>query len=198
LKGGKQLRQLITDVAVFQEVNNKPPEPMELIDTNVLMKSLVESMDVLLEEIGGEINFPELPSVVGHQPTLFSSFKHLIENGIKYNNSNTPVVEVQYFRNVDTHFFQIKDNGIGISSTYHESIFELFKRLNGRRFCEGSGLGLNVSQKLLEKLGGKITILESEEGKGSTFQISFPILKEPKTIVVDVEINEKEKLSYEL
>ncbi|MFT4665722.1 MAG: signal transduction histidine kinase [Polaribacter sp.] len=189
LKGSKQLRQLITDIGVFQEVSDKEPEPMELIDTNNLMKDLVESMDVLLEESGAEINFPELPSVLGRQTTLFSSFKHLIENGIKYNNSSTPIIGIQYFRNVDMHFFQIKDNGIGISSTYHEFIFELFKRLNGGEFCEGSGLGLNVSQKLLEKLGGAITVLESEEGKGSTFQISFPILEEPKVVESHVDIN---------
>jgi len=76
------------------------------------------------------------------------------------------------------HFFEIKDNGIGMSPEYHSKVFNMFKRLNHRGVYGGSGLGLSITQKLVKKLNGEISILHSQENQGSTFQISFPDFSE--------------------
>ena len=104
-------------------------------------------------------------------------FENLITNGINFNKSETPKVEVRYFEKETFHYFEFEDNGIGIAPQFQDKIFGMFKRLNDRTIHNGSGLGLNISKRILEQIGGDISIISSKEGKGTTFQIYFPIIK---------------------
>ena len=174
---GKQLHQLIEDVSIFQRIGNDSKKDPE--DTNIhnMMNTILESISILLMEKKARIKFQNLPTIKTHRLFLFLVFKNLIENGLKYNKSVPPIIEISYYEKNQIHFFQFKDNGIGIAPQFQERVFGMFKRLNDRSSYSGSGMGLSISQKMMAKLNGKISIVKSEEGKGSTFQVSLPVLK---------------------
>jgi signal transduction histidine kinase len=106
--------------------------------------------------------------------------KNLIQNKLKFNHSEVPTVEIQYYKTVTAkgsgqahHQITISDNGIGIDKIYHEKIFEMFKRLHNRGAYEGSGIDLAIVKLSVEKLGGTVK-LKNKEGKGSRFVINIP------------------------
>lgn len=173
---GKQLHQLIEDVSVFQKIGNDAKKPAEDADIQSMMNDIVESVSILLMEKKGKVKFNNLPTIKTHKLFLFLVFKNLIENGLKYNESLFPLIKVSYFEQNKTHYFQFEDNGIGIAPQFQDRVFGMFKRLNDRGTYSGSGLGLSICKKMIGKLKGDIRIVQSEEGKGSTFQVSFPVL----------------------
>ena len=122
----------------------------------------------------GNNNKPYSYSGITMYPKIFENdllqLKNLIENGLKYNNSENPTVNINYEKTETHHKIIVSDNGIGIKKQYHEKIFEMFKRLHNRGAYEGSGIGLAIVKLSVEKLGGTVKI-ESEEGKGSRFVI---------------------------
>ncbi|MFK8009956.1 MAG: ATP-binding protein [Saprospiraceae bacterium] len=174
---GKQLHQLIEDVSVFQKIGNDAKKPPEDADIQYMMNDIVESVSILLMEKKGKVKFNNLPTIKTHKLFLFLVFKNLIENGLKYNESAFPLIKVTYFEQNRTHYFQFKDNGIGIAPQFQDRVFGMFKRLNDRGTYSGSGLGLSICKKMIGKLNGDIRIVQSEEGKGSTFQVSFPFME---------------------
>lgn len=176
-KGGKQLHQLIDDVATFQKVGNITSNNYKLLDLNLFTTTILESIDTLLSERNAKVFYTSLPSICCDQSVLFIIFKNLIENGIKYNQSDVPTVHITYIRKDNMHCIMFQDNGIGIAPQFHEKVFGMFKRLNDRRSYSGSGLGLNIVKKIINKVDGDVGILTSEEGKGSTFVVSLPIIK---------------------
>lgn len=174
---GKQLHQLIEDVSVFQKIGNDAKKPAEDADIQAMMNDIVESVSILLMEKKGKVKFSNLPTLKTHKLFLFLVFKNLIENGLKYNESLFPLIKVTYFEQNRTHYFQFEDNGIGIAPQFQDRVFGMFKRLNDRGTYSGSGLGLSICKKMIGKLNGDICIVHSEEGKGSTFQVSFPFIE---------------------
>lgn len=182
-KSGKQLNQLIEDVSTFHKVGNDSNHVLEVTNTNSMMGTILESVSILLAEKNAQVKFKNLPSIRTHRLFLYLVFKNLIENGLKYNESDKPQIEVSYFLKNNTHFFEFKDNGIGISSQFHETVFGMFKRLNDRGSYSGSGLGLSLSKKMIKKLEGDILIIHSKKGEGSTFQISLPVLDSNEEVI---------------
>jgi signal transduction histidine kinase len=173
---GKQLHQLIEDVSVFQKIGHHAKKPAENANIQKMMSDIVESVSILMLEKKGEIKFKNLPIIKTHKLFLFLVFKNLIENGLKYNESISPMIKVTYFERDSTHYFQFQDNGIGIAPQFQDRVFGMFKRLNDRGTYSGSGLGLSICKKMIEKLNGDIQVIQSEEGKGSTFQVNFPFM----------------------
>ena len=100
-------------------------------------------------------------------------FQNLIENGIKYNKSKTPTVQIGYKQNNGFHNFSIKDNGIGIEEQYLDDVFKMFKRLHNISEYEGTGIGLALCKKIIESNGGEI-VLQSKIGVGSEVSIKMP------------------------
>ena len=98
----------------------------------------------------------------------------MIENAVKYNTSEVPVIRVRYVDQGEHHLFIIEDNGIGIAEEYQDQIFQMFKRLHTRNNYQGSGLGLAICKKIVEFLGGTIWV-ESKEGIGSRFCFQLPV-----------------------
>lgn len=174
---GKQLHQLIEDVSVFQKIGNDAKKPAEDADIQAMMSDITESVSILLMEKKGKVKFNNLPTIKTHKLFLFLVFKNLIENGLKYNESLFPLIKITYFEQNKTHYFHFQDNGIGIAPQFQDRVFGMFKRLNDRGTYSGSGLGLSICKKMIGKLDGDIRIVQSEEGKGSTFQVSFPFME---------------------
>jgi light-regulated signal transduction histidine kinase (bacteriophytochrome) len=104
---------------------------------------------------------------------IFNLFLNLIQNGIKYNKSEVPQVDIDFVEDDFNFIFSISDNGIGIDEKYKEQIFVVFKRLHTQQEYEGTGIGLSICKKIVENLNGKIWI-DSTVGEGSTFFISLP------------------------
>ena len=125
-----------------------------------------------IDESHASITHDSLPNITGDQAQIADLLQNLISNAIKYRRSDPPRIHVSAVPSSDTWVFTVKDNGIGIPPEYHESVFELFKRLHPGSEYPGSGLGLAISRKIVERHGGRIW-LDSTPGVGSTFYFTL-------------------------
>jgi light-regulated signal transduction histidine kinase (bacteriophytochrome) len=120
------------------------------------------------------VSHDPLPEVIVDNTQLAQVFQNLIVNGIKFNSQETPKIHISAERKASEWVFSVKDNGIGINPQYSEKIFEVFKRLHKKEEYPGTGIGLAICKKIVERHGGHIWV-ESELGKGSTFDFTLPI-----------------------
>lgn len=120
------------------------------------------------------IFFTELPTIETDENLIYLIFKNLIDNAIKFKKPKEEVqIKIEHTDNKTHWEFKISDNGIGINEEYFEKVFQLFQRLDSNTENQGTGVGLSITKKAIEKLGGKIT-LNSEKNKGSTFSFILP------------------------
>ena len=121
-------------------------------------------------------------------------FTNLIDNGIKFNKSETPRIHITVKQDQSNYIFSVKDNGIGIEKQYQEKVFGLFERLHTRDEYEGTGAGLAICKKIVEEFGGRIWV-ESDVLKGSVFHFTIPrALSEIKVDQIDAQMNINETL----
>ena len=124
---------------------------------------------------GAKINSEELPRLNGDVGQLTQLFQNLIGNAIKFCGKTPPEVTVSATRKDTEWIISVVDNGIGIAPQYQDQIFGMFKRLHGRNEYEGTGIGLAVCNKIVERHGGRIWV-ESEAGKGAAFHFTTPVI----------------------
>ncbi|MFK7948875.1 MAG: ATP-binding protein [Saprospiraceae bacterium] len=170
-----QLYTLIEDFARYTTLSKDEVIEKESVDLNELTFSVINALQETIQKSKGQIEISELPTIQSTNSLLFATLKNLIENGLKYNKSENPTVNIDYNQTKTHHEIIISDNGIGIKKEYHQKIFEMFKRLHNRGAYEGSGIGLAIVKLSVEKLGGTVN-LESEKGKGSRFVIELPLV----------------------
>jgi signal transduction histidine kinase len=176
-----QLYTLIEDFANYTTMSKSETIEKQNVDLNLLTANIIDNLGETINKYKGMVEFSDLPNIQSSNSLLFTTLKNLIENGLKYNKSEKPRVNIDYQKTATTDFsgqahhqIIISDNGIGIKPEYREKIFEMFKRLHHRGEYEGSGIGLAIVKLSVKKLGGKVR-LESEEGKGSRFIIELPM-----------------------
>ena len=172
--GAQQLNYLVEDVLELSKINGKKNAKIEEVELLSILEKVKLNLNAELIEKKARINASELPFVNANETELVLLFQNLIHNGIKYNESQDPFVSIwsnqlNGFQNIYFH-----DNGIGIDEQYHEQIFEHFKRLHNSNKYSGTGLGLSLCKKIMDKYDGKISV-NSKVGEGSTFAISFPV-----------------------
>ncbi len=138
-----------------------------------VLRQVLDNLGTTLEERGAVVRRAPLPTVVGHEPQLFQLLQNLIGNGVKYNRSPTPTVDVSAEADGDQLLFTIEDDGIGIPEDKLRAVFEPFQRLWSQDSYEGTGLGLAICRKIVERHGGRIWC-ESEVGVGSRFRFTLP------------------------
>ncbi len=172
IMGAKQMNSLIVDVLEFSRLSEGQIDK-QLIDTNEVVHNVIKAIEKTLEEKNATVILSTLPPISADSIKMYSVFKNLIENGVKYNENPKPSIEVTYEDRKDDYLFKISDNGIGIDKEYQNSIFEMFKRLHNRSEYEGTGIGLAFVQKVIKQHGGKIWV-ESNDGEGSTFKFTIP------------------------
>jgi PAS domain S-box-containing protein len=172
--GAKRMRQIILDLLEFSRVG-RTEDDLEEVDLNMLTNEILALYRKQIEEKGAIITFDNLPAIQTYKTPMRQVLQNLIGNGLKYQAPDViPVINISV-KEDKTHWqISVKDNGIGVDKAYFEKIFIIFQRLHNKEEYSGTGMGLAITKKIVESLGGKIWI-ESEEGKGSTFH--FTILK---------------------
>ncbi|MEO6852284.1 MAG: ATP-binding protein, partial [Mucilaginibacter sp.] len=152
---------------------------LEVVDFNKLINEVLALNRRNMDELQAVVQFENLPTGTTYKTPVRQVFQNLIENGLKYNDpGRTPVINISCEVTDTFYEFSIKDNGIGIAPEYFDKIFIIFQRLHNKDEYSGTGMGLAVTKKVIENLGGKIW-LESELGTGTTFH--FTILKNIKS-----------------
>ena len=171
--GAKRMQQLIADLLAYSRVNNKEIE-LRQADSEALMVAAVQNLRVTIQESGASVDWDQLPEVWVDQTQFIQLFQNLVGNAIKFRQKETaPQIHVSAEDTGAEWLFSVKDNGIGIDPRQADRVFQIFQRLHTRAEYPGTGIGLAVCQKVVERHGGKIWV-ESEPGAGSTFRFTIP------------------------
>lgn len=168
----KQMNNLIEDILEYSKSNSY--EPMkEKVSLNEIVAGVASEIGMNEQLKEAQIIGSDLPDLFADSTWMKQLFQNLICNGLKYNSSENPRVEITFQKEEKGLHFQIKDNGIGIAEEYKEKIFEMFERLHGKGTYEGTGIGLAICKKIVNQYKGDIWI-DSVLGKGSTFHLMLP------------------------
>jgi two-component system, sensor histidine kinase and response regulator len=174
---GKRMSELIKDLLDYSQLSTRKIRS-ETVSVHDVASEVLADLAPQIEESGATVNFGELPTIMADRVQLRQLLQNLISNAIKYRSpGRAPAVSVTAHCRDGSWEFAVSDNGIGIRSEDIPNIFEMFRRLHGPDL-PGSGIGLATCQRIVERLGGKITV-ESEEGQGSTFRICIPAVETP-------------------
>jgi len=172
--GATRMEMLVRDLLAYTQVT-KFEKPVEAADSGAALATALANLGGAISESGATITADPLPSLPVHITHLQQLFQNLIGNAIKYRSPDRPpVVHIAAERRNGYWIFTVSDNGIGIEPEYKEKIFGLFKRLHTSDEYSGTGIGLAICQRIVERYHGRIWV-ESEPGKGSTFRFTFPV-----------------------
>lgn len=167
-----RMQKLINDLLDYSRVHSRGT-PFEPTDCNAILSRALVHLSDAIEESGAVVAADPLPVVHGDDTQLTQLFKNLISNAIRFCGAAPPRVHISAVRKEEAWVFSVRDNGIGIDPKYADRIFIIFKRLHGRRKYPGTGIGLAICKKIVERHRGRIWV-ESELGKGSTFYFTVP------------------------
>ena len=173
ISSAEHLYRLVNDILLYSTSENSNQETEDISLENVVRTIKQNLGNYLIQRNASIIINKSLPTINAHATLINNLFHNLIENGIKYNNSEKPTVTIDFERKDGKYLFSIKDNGIGVKKAYQDLIFVVFKRLHNQNQYEGTGIGLSICKKIVEKYGGQIWI-ESEENEGATFFFTLP------------------------
>jgi len=170
--GAKRMRQIILDLLEFSRVG-RTEDNIEEVNLNKLINDVLILFRKQIEETNAVITVAHLPTLQTYKSPMRQIFQNLIGNSLKYQQQGViPVIEVSCEEKEQHWEFSVKDNGIGIDAEYFDKIFIIFQRLHNKDQYSGTGMGLAVTKKIVESMGGNIWVA-SEEGKGSTFHFTI-------------------------
>ena len=172
VNGATRMQTLIRDLLTYSRigVHRKDPKP---VDVSATVKFALENLKIAIAEKQASIMVDPLPTVVGEATLLTQLFQNLVDNGIKFCTEATPRIHISASREGAEWIFSVADNGIGIDPQYLDHVFVIFKRLHGRDHYPGTGIGLAICKRIVDRQGGRIWA-ESEPGKGTAFKFSIP------------------------
>jgi PAS domain S-box-containing protein len=170
--GANRMQRLIQDLLVYSRVSSKG-KPLTPTDCNAVLGTVRINLSVAIEENNARVTHDELPIVTADDTQLVQVFQNLIGNAIKFHSEEPPRIHVSAEKNKKEWIFSVRDNGKGIDPQYHERIFVIFQRLQGKGEYPGTGIGLAICKRIIERHGGRIWV-ESEPGEGSTFYFTLP------------------------
>ena len=176
-QAASRLEHLTEDMLSFARVNSDP-KPFASVNSLEVVQESIQLLDALIQSTAAEVTVGELPTIMGDRTQLVQLFLNLLGNGLKYCHGHAPVVHVSAQLSGNEWIFAVRDNGIGIDPKHHQKIFEIFKRLHSHSEYAGTGIGLAVCHRIVERHRGKIWV-ESSVGQGSTFRFTIPVYSEP-------------------
>jgi len=171
--GAKRMQSLITDLLELSRVTTQG-KPFKEIDCRELMNHVLMNLKIAIEESQTKVTYNCTPNLVGDQGQIERLFQNLISNAVKFCGKRSPVIHVEIKKNENEFQISIQDNGIGIKPKDCDRIFGIFQRLHTREEYAGTGIGLAVCKKIVERHHGTIWV-ESELNKGTTFHFTLPI-----------------------
>ena len=176
--GATRMERLIQDLLAYSRVGTQGRELQPTSSEEALRQALM-NLRGAIEESGAVVRHQALPQVMADETQLIQLFQNLVGNGVKYRGAATPEVTLSALKETDGRWaFSVADNGLGIDPQYFERIFGMFQRLHGRDELAGTGIGLAIARKIVERHGGTIAVA-SEPGHGSTFTFTLAAMSSP-------------------
>jgi light-regulated signal transduction histidine kinase (bacteriophytochrome) len=167
------MQRLIQDLLAYSRAGTKGNDLLDTSSEDALRYALINLRGAIAES-GALVTHDPLPTVMADEMQLVQLFQNLVGNAIKYQCSGVPRVHISAAKNGGKKWiFSVQDNGLGIDSQYFEKIFGVFQRLHKREEFAGTGIGLAICKKIVERHGGRIWV-ESTPGEGSTFYFTLP------------------------
>jgi signal transduction histidine kinase len=169
--GVKRMSMLIRDLLEYSRAGQAPEESLQIVDSEETLVTVLENLKFGIGETGAQVTHDPLPPVRFEGLRLSQIFQNLIGNALKYRGDKSPLIHISAREDGRDVVFSVRDNGIGIDPKYSSQIFGIFKRLHGYEY-EGTGIGLAMCKKIVERYGGKIWV-DSQVGEGSTFSFTI-------------------------
>ncbi|MDF9747048.1 PAS domain-containing sensor histidine kinase [Natrinema salsiterrestre] len=170
--GAERMREMIDGLLEYSRVETRG-DPFEPTDLNAILEDVLENLQIQIEESDAEITSEDLPDVSGDANQLRQVLQNLLSNALTYSGDDPPRVHVGAERRGDEWVISVRDEGIGIDPGDHDRVFTVFDRLHSREEYDGTGIGLALCQRIVERHGGEIWV-DSEPGDGSTFSFTLP------------------------
>jgi light-regulated signal transduction histidine kinase (bacteriophytochrome) len=174
VSGATRMQQLINDLLLYAKLNDRSQDKVP-VQLNDALNLALANLSSAIAQSHADITFDNLPDVLAYKGQMPQLFQNLVGNALKFRADRTPVIHIGVSQTPQEWVIAVKDNGIGIDQRHVERVFKLFQRLHGREEFSGTGIGLALCQRIVERHGGRIW-LESEPGQGSTFYFSLPRL----------------------
>jgi signal transduction histidine kinase len=171
--GAMRMSAMINDLLAYSRVESKGRE-FSSVDMDDVLTVVLRDLKVAVEESGASVTSDHLPTVLADKGQMAQLMENLIGNAIKYRSEAAPQVHVSAQGNGGEWEFSVQDNGIGIDPSCQDRLFKMFQRLHTRDEYEGTGMGLALSRRIVERHGGRIWF-ESKPGEGSTFRFTIPL-----------------------
>lgn len=173
--GAKRMQQLVADLLALSRVGTQA-KPLRPTDANIVVRHVQDSMASAIRKTGAEVLCGKLPTVNADEVQLGQVFQNLIGNAIKFRSDRPPRIAISAESMRGQWQFVVEDNGIGIEKEYSERVFQMFQRLHERDKYDGSGIGLAIVKKIVERHGGRVWF-ESTPGEGTKFFFTMPAVK---------------------
>ena len=168
--GAKRMQTLLHDLLEYSRVGTRG-QPFSMVNCEHIVEQAMANLKIAIEECGASVSYDVLPTIIGDEGQLVRLFQNLIGNAIKFRGEEAPQVHISALRRNNIVTFSVKDNGIGIDPEHSQNIFEIFRRLHTSEEYPGTGMGLAICKKIVERHGGHISV-QSQPGQGSTFYFS--------------------------
>jgi PAS domain S-box-containing protein len=178
VEGVMRMEQLLRDLRTYTQLSAASEEPQDEIDSGEVLRKTLLNLQAAIDTNGAIITASALPRLRMFEFQLEQLLQNLVGNAIRYRREEPPTIHIAAERQGNHWLFSVQDNGIGIEPEFKEQVFGIFKRLHSASEYPGTGMGLAICQRIVERAGGRIW-LESEPGRGSTFYFTIPI-REPK------------------
>ncbi len=172
VEGASRMKQLIGDLLAYSRVSTRGRELVPT-DCNAVLDHVLANLQIAIQDSQASVTHEPLPTVQGDSAQLEQLFQNLVANAIKFHGDQPPEVRIAARREGREWVFSVRDNGIGIDPKYFERIFVIFQRLHTREEYPGTGIGLAVAKRIVERHGGRMWV-ESEPGQGATFFFTLP------------------------
>jgi PAS domain S-box-containing protein len=170
--GANRMQRLIQDLLAYSRIGTQGKKLLNISSEEALQQSLI-NLSSTIEKSGALVTHGPLPAVAADESQLVQLFQNLVGNAIKYQRDAVPRVHISAAKDGEKKWlFSVQDNGLGIEPQYFEKIFGMFQRLHKREEYDGTGIGLAICKKIVERHGGDISV-ESETGQGSTFRFAL-------------------------
>lgn len=175
-EASQRMQTLINDLLTFSRVSTRA-QPYAKVDLNLLIQDVISDLEVQIDRTRGKLEINHLPTIEADPTQMHQLLQNLINNGLKFHQTNTPpIIHISAKVSGKKCQLSVKDNGIGFDMQYLDRIFKPFQRLHSRQEYEGSGMGLAICRRIVERHSGEITAV-SVPDQGSEFKVTLPLIQ---------------------